>query len=188
MPNSRRLHQAFQNEVDAGAAVAPVPEFQGPDDAVPSDVLMAFDSPNPVETGAPANITIVRLVLDLQRATATGAVDIEIRAHLDLRGLSRTLNPAIPGPETFQNPKRNALLYAQSPLRSIRVRCDRRAGRKQNACIHARASPRAARPLANSARMPTAVSRKRDNQQCRQSCTGRSYCHGHPTSPHLMKI
>ena len=122
MLHSRRLRQTPGNQGDADGAIAPAPGIQ---DAPLSDVPATVDPPDP---GAPANITIVRTAQDLQRATATGAVDIEIRAHLDLRSLSRTLNPAIPGSETFQNPKRNALLYAQSPLRSIRVRCDRGTG------------------------------------------------------------
>ena len=121
MQHPRRLYQAPSNEVDASGAVAPEPGILGPDDALFSDAPTAVDPPDPDETGAAANVTIVLSAQDLQRATATGAVDIEIRAHLDLRGLWRRLNPAIPGHETWQNPKRNALLYAQSPLRSIRV-------------------------------------------------------------------
>ena len=70
----------------------------------------------------PANITIVTTAEELQEATIAGAQDIEIRSHLDLRTLKRVPTPLIDGPETHDNRKRLALLYASPPLRSIRVR------------------------------------------------------------------
>ena len=99
---------------------------------------------------APANITIVQTAMELQQACLTGAVDIEIRAHLDLRGLVRPLNPVFSHtstasdgayPEYGENAdyddytdyhedvvygdisqtRRLALLYSSKPLRSIRV-------------------------------------------------------------------
>lgn len=68
-----------------------------------------------------ANITVVQTAIELQQACLTGAVDIEIRAHLDLRGLIRPPNPGVAGAGKYDFGTR-ALLYSSSPLRSIRVR------------------------------------------------------------------
>ena len=75
--------------------------------------------------GAPANITVVRTAEELQQATLTGAVDIEIWAHLDLRGLRRTSNPEIDlHTAAIGSRSASALLYGEPTLRSIRVRRD----------------------------------------------------------------
>ena len=84
---------------------------------------------------SPANITFVSTAEEFQLACLTGAVDIEITAHLDLRELVRAVNPAIPGQESLGNPQKLALLYASKPLRSIRVR--NRPHSKLLSCSHA---------------------------------------------------
>lgn len=71
---------------------------------------------------APANIILVTSAEQLQKATLAQAEDIEIRAHLDLHALSLAENPDIGGPESENNRKRLALLYARRRLRSLRVR------------------------------------------------------------------
>lgn len=70
---------------------------------------------------APANITVVNTAPELQQAMLNDAVDIEIRSHLDMRLLKRLNNPAIVGPTEDDASKKLALLYASTPLRSIRV-------------------------------------------------------------------
>ena len=73
----------------------------------------------------PANVAVVTTAAELQRVNLAGALDIEIRSHLDLRNLSRVENPGLlPGEETARNIKSIALLYSspQAPARSIRVR------------------------------------------------------------------
>lgn len=52
----------------------------------------------------------------------SGAQDVEIRSHLDLRSLPAVHNSAILGVETEDHPKRFALLYTSPPFRSMRVR------------------------------------------------------------------
>lgn len=68
----------------------------------------------------PSNVTVVRTAGDLQRATLTGALDIEIRTHLDLRTLAPADNPELQG--AGEAAQASALLYVASTLRSIRVR------------------------------------------------------------------
>lgn len=65
-----------------------------------------------------ANITVVRTAEELQAATLRGATDIEIRSHVDLRSLSKGPNPAV---HELKSGRYLALLYASTPLRSIRV-------------------------------------------------------------------
>ena len=69
----------------------------------------------------PANITVVTTPAELVKATLDGAVDIVISSHLDLRGLSVLPNPGITVAESPGKPTRLALMYADLPLRSIRV-------------------------------------------------------------------
>lgn len=69
-------------------------------------------SPDPV---------VVTTAQELQHASRAKAVDIEVRAHLDIRGLPRTENPALLGEESETNQKRYALLYTAGLPRSIRV-------------------------------------------------------------------
>eukprot|EP00892_Ulva_mutabilis_P000987 jgi/Ulvmu1/1088/UM106_0004.1 len=93
---------------------------------VPSQRAPAFlpSRTTPTDTAPPsANVTVVRTAQELQEATLSGAVDIEIAQHLNLGTLTRPPNPAMPGRETFQNRKHLALLYASQPLRSIRGNC-----------------------------------------------------------------
>lgn len=67
----------------------------------------------------PTDIQIVHTAEELQAAVGS-ATDIEIRAHLDLRDLSRLDNPQVSAAEGIRN-RNIALLYAFPPLRSIRV-------------------------------------------------------------------
>ena len=74
-----------------------------------------------------ADVTAVFTGEELQAASADAAQDIEIRAHLDMRRLTRTPNPVLEADpvfelETDQGTTRLALLYAQPPMRSMRVR------------------------------------------------------------------
>eukprot|EP00892_Ulva_mutabilis_P004162 jgi/Ulvmu1/2117/UM127_0002.1 len=68
-------------------------------------------------------ITVVRTAAQLQQASVSGAMDIEIRAHIDMRSLTLAPNPQIQGEATANNPRRLALLYAPRSLRSIRGNC-----------------------------------------------------------------
>lgn len=74
--------------------------------------------PREVRAVPRANITVVRSAAELQAAAEAKAQDIEIRAHLDLRKLRRLQNPLV----TSAVAGSYALLYADPPLRSIRVR------------------------------------------------------------------
>lgn len=71
-----------------------------------------------------ADITPVTTATDLQSVTLAGAQDIEVRGHVDLRGLARVNNPELRAPHDPENSDSNkfALLYALSELRSFRVR------------------------------------------------------------------
>lgn len=69
-----------------------------------------------------ARITVVRTAQQLQEAAAGAAQDVEVQAHLDLRPLSKALNPDHPGLEWATAQQSFSLLYASPPLRSIRVR------------------------------------------------------------------
>lgn len=68
-----------------------------------------------------AHAVPVRTAQQLQDQVAGGARDIEIRSHLDLRTLSMLANPASNGRGGEQHSQRRALLYADAPLRTIRV-------------------------------------------------------------------
>lgn len=70
----------------------------------------------------PANITVVRTARELQEASLRGALDIEIRAHLDLRTLDLAQDPSGLFSGTVQEFGRRSLLYADLSMRSIRVR------------------------------------------------------------------
>ena len=83
---------------------------------------------------APADVTIVRGPNELQQAVLSGAVDIEIRDHLDLRSVPREMNPAVQDSGDAHYRKRFALLYAGHPLRSIRVRLCRATLRRLRLC------------------------------------------------------
>ena len=74
-----------------------------------------------------ADVTAVITGEELQAASADEAQDIEIRAHLDMRRLTRTPNQVLEADPGFQAAftqatTRLALLYAQPPMRSMRVR------------------------------------------------------------------
>jgi len=114
--SSRQLMQNNGNgtDVDVVSAPAPAPATAGS----PTSTSPAPSLPE----GAPANITIVHTPKQLQNAIKQGAVDVEIRSHLDLRELELGFNPVINGLETQNNRKRLAVLYSGPPLRSIRVR------------------------------------------------------------------
>lgn len=128
------LRQLLQNEADEeaaavpGAAGGPAPVVAEPQSG-PAPALAAIQpqatAPLPpsdvTPSTAPANVTVVTTPKDLQRALLDGAVDVEIRAHLDMRSLSLAANPKIQGVETQINRKKLALLYSYNPLRSIRV-------------------------------------------------------------------
>eukprot|EP00892_Ulva_mutabilis_P000965 jgi/Ulvmu1/1086/UM106_0002.1 len=105
-----------------GADAAATSVWMGPALA-PLAATAQAPAPAPAAAAAPADVTVVRTAQELQQATLSGAVDIEIREHLSLLNLTRPPNPAQPGQETFQNRKHLALLYASSPLRSIRGNC-----------------------------------------------------------------
>lgn len=111
-----KLRQLLQDDVDRDTVVGPAAAVAP--DASATDIQ---DPPTPL--GAPPNITIVNTPLELRKALKNGAVDIEIRSHMDMRSLKLDSNPMIQGVETAINRKKLALLYAQQPLRSIRVRC-----------------------------------------------------------------
>eukprot|EP00892_Ulva_mutabilis_P010359 jgi/Ulvmu1/7696/UM038_0128.1 len=90
----------------------------------------------PAGWGAPAagaargrahvNITVVRTPTELQHASLSGAQDIEVREHLDLRSLARQINPVRQASaveilsETLLN---FTLLYSDARTRSIRGNC-----------------------------------------------------------------
>ena len=67
----------------------------------------------------PTDIQVVHTAEDLQSAVSS-ARNIEIRAHLDLRTLSRVANPQVLDAEGIRD-RDVALLYAYPPLKSIRV-------------------------------------------------------------------
>ena len=69
----------------------------------------------------PSDVTFVKTAQELQQAIAAGAADIEIQAHLDFRTLPLAKNPIYEGDHSLNNPVEFALVYAGSPLRSIRV-------------------------------------------------------------------
>ena len=73
-------------------------------------------------TVPPAHVRVVTTAAELQAASAAGAQDIEIRAHLDLSGLTRFDNPelAVSPAQAAAGP--HALLYAHGDMRSMRVR------------------------------------------------------------------
>eukprot|EP00892_Ulva_mutabilis_P000954 jgi/Ulvmu1/1085/UM106_0001.1 len=109
----------------ASAASTPVPsQWQGA--SVPTAARRPPPPPppaQPLQAAAPPNITVVRTAAELQQASLSGAMDIEIRTHIDMRSLELALNPMIQGAESLTNPRRLALLYASLPLRSIRGNC-----------------------------------------------------------------
>ena len=65
----------------------------------------------------------MRTATELQQAIVGGAVDIEVHAHLDFRGLPLPENPILQGTSGPKRAPEEAFLYAGLPLRSIRVRC-----------------------------------------------------------------
>ena len=69
----------------------------------------------------PANVTVVRTADELQQAARDLARDIEIQAHLDLRGLVREVSQDLSA--VLELPTDAvALLNARMGMRSIRVR------------------------------------------------------------------
>ena len=70
----------------------------------------------------PANVTIVRTAEELQQATLRGAIDIEIRDHIDLSTLNLAFDPTGEFKGTVRMYGKSSLLYSYSPMRSIRVR------------------------------------------------------------------
>lgn len=83
----------------------------------------------------PARVTVVRTATELQEAAADGAVDIEIRRHLDFRELRAGPNPLLAdaafsfygigdggGDVTVGGFRDRFLVFALPPTRSIRVR------------------------------------------------------------------
>ena len=68
-----------------------------------------------------APVKIVQTAETLQQAVMSGEQDIEIRAHLDLRDLSRLPNPALESSFTT-TPIEQSLLYITDSMRSMRVR------------------------------------------------------------------
>ena len=96
------------------------------DAAVPADADDPLPRP-PTRAGdavtvPPADVTTVVTGEQLQAAFADVAQDIEIRAHLDMRGLTRTPNQMLESGTDYTAVTRLALLYAQPPMRSMRVR------------------------------------------------------------------
>ena len=67
---------------------------------------------------------VVASVAGLQAAAAERRQDIEVRSHLDLRGMSRSPNPALDG-YTNATTITLALLYGLTEMRSFRVRSAR---------------------------------------------------------------
>eukprot|EP00892_Ulva_mutabilis_P004151 jgi/Ulvmu1/2107/UM125_0011.1 len=127
MIGSRLLQQALADAPGNAGAVAPMSSqapqptpLQPPPPASLPQPAPPREDPAPI---LPANVTVVRTAGQLQRTMLRGAVDIEIREHLNLRNLTRPPNPAMPGQDTFQNRKHLALMYASSPQRSIRGNC-----------------------------------------------------------------
>lgn len=113
-----RMRQLLQEATDQATAAPPSEATMDPP---PGSVRQSVRPHAPTPLGAPANITVVNTPQELQRALGNGAVDVEIRSHMDMRSLSLAANPLIRGVETAVNPKRLALLYSGNPLRSIRV-------------------------------------------------------------------
>lgn len=91
-----------QPATTAGGASAPRPPLN-PGLDIPAAVV------TPIGSGA-----------DLRKAASQAAQDIEIREHLDLRGLGTQRNPRF----AFEDisPEDVAMIYTFEPLRSIRVR------------------------------------------------------------------
>lgn len=69
---------------------------------------------------APREVAVVYTAEELQGATLSGALDVEIRAHLDLRAVRPARSPEMPAAEA--SGMAAALLHTTSPFRSIRVR------------------------------------------------------------------
>lgn len=96
------------------------------DDAEPPEAyggIYAMPEVAPVmEPVEDEGLTIVHTAAELQQAIIEGARDIEIRSHLDLTSLNRTVTQA---PFALRNPisdKRTHLMYVKAQTRSIRVR------------------------------------------------------------------
>lgn len=81
---------------------------------------MHAPAPRALPAVAPRNITEVYTAEELQRATLRGALDVEIRTHLDLRAMRPAHNPEMPTDGGSDGAA--SLLFSTSPLRSIRVR------------------------------------------------------------------
>lgn len=119
-----------------GSAVSNAPkQYRYPNPAAEANMTLQHPPPPPphpplkssspdAEEGlliAAPKITVVTSARQLQQAALAGAVDIVIKAHLDLRTLSLAPNPDILGAETQTNRKRLALLYGTRQMRSLRV-------------------------------------------------------------------
>lgn len=156
-----QTHRMERSLLDQPAPAAPE-VMQSPLPASPPPALAAAGpSPAPTSQSAPApgaaaqpptpaavHITAVQTPAALQAAALSGARDIEVQRHLDLRGLARRPNPVRQAAalETLSDQELNfTLLYSDPRTRSLRVRPVRSARSPDAACppLHALHRPAA---------------------------------------------
>lgn len=116
-------HATGHQQAPEAAAQAPHPAAQGVSASAsgPSNSAAALHPAGPAPSREAVRVLTAQA---LQQALLDGTPDIEVRAHMDLRGLSIPENPDIPATssQAAKNPKRFALLYARASLQSLRVR------------------------------------------------------------------
>ena len=106
--------------VATGLPLAHRPADQTAESAAPCPAASTHKSPRVAASSIA--VTPVRTAEGLREALREGAADIEIREHLDLRGLDVDDNPDVGPISDDKLPYLKALMYASGQTRSIRVR------------------------------------------------------------------